>query len=66
MVDKNLSCYVGLRCIDGTCPMAWAEEYEERGMDVVRSCRDCPEIPSCASCYFQGDDTCERKPSNLL
>ena len=33
--------YVGVACVDGTCPMANRAEYEERCMDVVNNCREC-------------------------
>ena len=54
---KN-NCWVGLRCIDGSCPVANREEYEERGYDVVRSCADCPEERKCEICYFEGTPDC--------
>ena len=37
---------IPMQCVDGSCPMAWSEEYEERGMDVVHSCAECPYQPS--------------------
>lgn len=33
--------YVGVACVDGSCPIANAEEYEERCMDVIKKCDDC-------------------------
>ena len=51
-------CWVGLRCVDGTCPMANREEYAERGYDVVHSCAECPEEPKCETCYFEGTPDC--------
>lgn len=33
--------YVGVRCIDGSCPIALHDEYEERGMDCIKSCEEC-------------------------
>lgn len=32
---------IPVQCINGSCPMALSEEYEERGMDVVHSCEEC-------------------------
>lgn len=33
--------YVGVACVDGTCPIALAEEYEERCIPLVKNCREC-------------------------
>lgn len=33
---------VPLQCINGSCPIALSDEYEERGMDVVHNCNECP------------------------
>ena len=33
--------YVGIACVDGTCPVANCEEYAERCMPVISSCRNC-------------------------
>lgn len=33
--------YVGVACVDGTCPVANYEEYAERCMPVISSCRNC-------------------------
>jgi len=33
--------YIPVQCVDGSCPMALADEYEERDMDVVHSCEEC-------------------------
>ena len=32
---------VPVQCINGSCPMALSDEYEERGMDVVHNCSEC-------------------------
>ena len=32
--------YVGVACVDGSCPKANAEEYAERCMDVISDCDD--------------------------
>ena len=31
--------YLGSACVDGSCPIANAEEYEEYGMDVINFVR---------------------------
>lgn len=59
---KNKICksYVGLACIDGTCPMAKQDEYEEHCIPVVRSCKECHFYIGCEDCYFQGTEKCEK------
>lgn len=32
---------IPVQCVDGSCPMALSDEYEECGMDVVHSCDEC-------------------------
>ncbi len=50
--NKKKICegYVGVACVDGTCPKANSEEYAERGMDVIRNCSEC--------CYYKGCEDC--------
>jgi len=36
---------IPLECVDGSCPMALSDEYEERGMDIVHNCEECPYQP---------------------
>ena len=57
-LGKRCRGYVGLACIDGSCPMANAEEYEERGMDVVKSCKDCHYYDGCNDCAFADTEYC--------
>ena len=40
---------IPLECVDGSCPIALSEEYEECGMDVVHSCAECPYQPQVQS-----------------
>lgn len=50
--------YVGLACVDGSCPVANMEDIAERGMDVVRSCRDCHLYRGCEDCALVGTEYC--------
>lgn len=53
-------CFLAAACIDGSCPMARADEYGERDMDVVKHCRDCPwHDGECKDCYFYGTEYCD-------
>ena len=45
--------YVGVACVDGTCPMANRAEYEERCMDVVNNCRECWMYKGCEDCALK-------------
>lgn len=50
----NRTCpnYLGVACIDGTCPKANADEYAERGYTVVHSCDECHYVEGCTDCYW--------------
>ena len=52
--------YVGLACVDGSCPKANAEEYEERCMDVVKNCNDCHYYKGCDDCALFNTAHCIR------
>ena len=55
---KWCSRYVGVTCTNGSCPIALREEYEERGMDVVNSCKECPYYKGCEDCAWAGTLDC--------
>lgn len=57
---KTCGSYTGAACVDGTCPKARREEYEERGMDVPKFCKDCWYNLGCEDCAFDGTQYCER------
>lgn len=50
--------YVGVACVDGTCPIANCEEYAERCMPVISCCRDCFYYKGCEDCAISDD--CDR------
>lgn len=52
--------YVGTSCFDGSCPIALADEYAELGMDVVKSCKDCPQYLGCEDCMMDGTRFCKK------
>ena len=51
--------YVGLACVDGSCPKANADEYAERGYDVVHDCDECGHYKGCKDCAIS--DMCTMK-----
>lgn len=56
--DKICSEYVGRACVDGSCPVANADEYAEYGMDVIRRCEDCWMRKGCEDCILYGTEHC--------
>lgn len=51
--------YVGVACVDGTCPIANREEYAMRDMPVFSSCRNCFYYEGCKDCMFSDTDDCK-------
>ena len=56
--DKICGEYVGVACVDGSCPVANADTYAEYGADVIRSCEDCWMRKGCGDCALYGTDLC--------
>lgn len=50
--------YVGVVCVDGTCPMANREEYEECCMSLINNCEDCFYYKGCEDCALSGTEYC--------
>ena len=44
--------YVGIACVDGSCPIANRDEYIEYGIPAVWSCEDCHMYKGCEYCGF--------------
>lgn len=59
MKMKICKGYLGLACVDGSCPIANAEEYAERCMDVIKKCDDCPFYKGCEDCAFIYSEYCK-------
>lgn len=55
---KKCPKYVGIQCVNGGCPIALREEYEERGIPVPKSCKDCYEYKGCQDCGLAGTEHC--------
>lgn len=50
-------------CVDGTCPIALADEFADRGMDVLRNCDACWHHSGvCDDCIFEGSEYCPSLP----
>lgn len=52
--------YVGVACVDGSCPIARMEEYEERGVPIVENCQDCIYYKGCVDCDLKDTEYCEK------
>lgn len=61
---KQCPDYVGITCVDGHCPIANADEYAERGMDVIRNCDNCIYYKGCDDCAFH--DARKQCSTNIL
>lgn len=64
---KSVDCkicgsYVGVSCVDGSCPIANREEYEERDMFVIKSCRECHLRRGCEDCALDNTEHCAKRP----
>ena len=57
--EKRCVQYVGVACVDGTCPKANAEEYAERCMDVITKCADCSMYKGCDDCGLCNTEYCD-------
>lgn len=56
--NKPLTCpeYCGVACVDGTCPKAHKDEYEEYGIPVIWTCDECHLYAGCEDCTGYGCD----------
>ena len=50
--------YVGVSCVDGSCPVANADIYQEYGADVIYNCEDCWLRRDCSTCVHNGTEYC--------
>lgn len=53
--------YVGVAYVDGSCPSANREEYEERYMPVIKGCSDCFYYRGCVDCALADTQYCIMK-----
>lgn len=53
------SCWCGAVCINGNCPIANAEDLEDRCISVPKNCEECYErTDDCKDCYHNCDGLC--------
>lgn len=58
-MSERCKSYVGITCVDGTCPNALAEEYSEYGYEKV-SCIECGFNKGCEDCGLPCCGLCDR------
>ncbi|WP_418560222.1 hypothetical protein [Hominenteromicrobium sp.] len=58
MSDKRCKGYVGVACVDGSCPMANRDEYEDYCTPIVNSCDECGCYKGCEDCALFGTEYC--------
>ena len=56
-MDKRCVNYVGLACVDGTCPAAWDETPHLKETD----CENCFFYKGCEDCALSGTEHCEKE-----
>lgn len=57
---KFCPCYVGVACVDGSCPIAlqeqYADIYEDAGIPIIKKCSECHLYYGCLDCAFVYDE----------
>ncbi len=56
-MSKRCEGYVGVTCVDGSCPNILADDYPEYDYERV-SCDECGFNNGCEDCAFYDDDLC--------
>ena len=59
--EERCPGYVGVSCVDGSCPVANQEEYEERGIPLIKACKDCSMYRGCEDCGLYGTEYCQKE-----
>ena len=59
-MNKICISYVGVACVDGSCPKAHCEEYVACDMDAIKNCCDCPYYKGCEDCALCETEYCKK------
>lgn len=51
--------YVGVSCVNGSCPIARMEEFEERCIPIIKSCINCFYYKGCEDCALYNTEYCK-------
>lgn len=57
-MKKICKNYVGVSCVNGICPQAQKEEYEEHGVFIPKKCKDCWMYKGCEDCALYETKYC--------
>lgn len=60
-MDERCKSYVGLACVDGSCPKIDHDEFGGYIRPIVNSCCECGLYYGCEDCYFEGTSECPRE-----
>lgn len=60
-MSKRCKNYVGVACVNGSCPIALREEYEEYGIPVINNCNECHKYKGCEDCASFNTEYCDQK-----
>lgn len=58
--------YVGLACVDGSCPMASIDEYEAYCSPIIDSCEECGLYKGCKDCAIANTEHCKRSDADEI
>ena len=58
---KRCKRYVGVSCVNGSCPVALKDEHIERCMDIIKSCDECYYYKGCEDCGLANAEDCINK-----
>mgnify|MGYP000987955629 FL=1 len=56
--------YVGIACVDGTCPIANIDEYEECCIPLISNCKECFYYEGCKDCALYSTEYCIKAEEN--
>ena len=60
-MEKRCVNYVGLACVDGSCPMIDRDEGGGYIRPIIESCEECGLYKGCADCALADTDLCEEE-----
>lgn len=62
---ERCKCYVGVACVDGSCPIANRDKYEEYDIPVGWDCDECHYYSGCKDCALFGTEYCEMPQADV-
>lgn len=61
-MSERCKNYVGVTCVNGTCPVALRDEYAEYGIPTIDDCDECFYYKGCEDCALSGTEYCPEPP----